>query len=291
MAGREGDASAAVLAVAGFLAACRTANTRAAYGADLGHLAAWCAEQGRIDLLSIDAEDLARYQTACELAGASPATMARRLSAITSFGAFSGETGRQAALVSSDIVRPRVGPESRTGLLSDDEAAALLQAADQIGERSGVLVRLLMLDGLKVSEVCSADAADVRGRPPRMLLELHKPRPRTVALHSDTGRALRRYVGDRQEGPLLLSEQRGRSPGRLTRFGIDYLVKQVANAAGISHPISSNVLRRRFVMAAHADGTDLDEIRSKTGHAQSRTTRRYLDAPDDQHSVEPVAET
>ena len=47
-------------------------------------------------------------------------------------------------------------------------------------------------------------------------------------------------------------------------------------AAGIAQSVSSNVLRRRFVMAAHANGSDLDEIRHNAGHAQTRTTRRYL---------------
>jgi site-specific recombinase XerD len=73
----------------------------------------------------------------------------------------------------------------------------------------------------------------------------------------------------------------------LTRFGIDYLVKQAAHAAGIDQTVSGNTLRRRYVMAAHANGTDLDQIRESAGHADRRTTRRYLD-PDtpahDQHA-------
>jgi site-specific recombinase XerD len=76
---------------------------------------------------------------------------------------------------------------------------------------------------------------------------------------------------------LLLSERRGRVPGRLTRFGVDYLVKQVAQAAGLDQAVSGNTLRRRYVMAAHAGGTDLDRIRLNVGHADRRTTRRYLD--------------
>jgi len=74
----------------------------------------------------------------------------------------------------------------------------------------------------------------------------------------------------------LLSERRGREPDRLKRFGVDYLVKQVAQAAGLEQPISGNTLRRRYVIAADANGADLDEIRANAGHADRRTTRRYL---------------
>jgi site-specific recombinase XerD len=68
----------------------------------------------------------------------------------------------------------------------------------------------------------------------------------------------------------------------LTRFGIDYLVKEAAREAALPKAVSGNVLRRRYVLAEHARGTTLSEIQRSTGHADERTTRRYLpsDAPD-----------
>jgi integrase/recombinase XerD len=279
MAGDAPDPNTArvTLAIAGFLDACRSSNTRSAYRTDLRHVAAWCRGREALDLLTIDAADVVRYRTECELAGASPATVARRLSALTSFGAYAAANGGAPALTAdSEIARPTVESSSSAELLTDGDAEVLLAAADRIGRRAAVLIRLLMLDGLKVGEVIRADASDVSGRPPRMTLQLHDRRARTIDLHPDTGSAMRRYLGDRREGPLLLSERRGREPGRLTRFGLDYLVKQVAHAAGLEQSVSGNTLRRRYVIAADADGTDLDEIRDNAGHADRRTTRRYL---------------
>jgi len=271
-------ASNVTLAVAGFLDACRSSNTRAAYRADLGHVAAWCRGRGTLNLLTIDAADVARYRTECELAGASAATVARRLSAITSFGAYAAANGTHPALArDTEIDRPALESSSTAELLSDADAEALVAAADRIGRRSAALIRLLMLDGLKVGEVIRADAADVSGRQPRATLQLHDRRTRTIDLHPDTGSAVRRYLGRRRDGPLLLSERRGREPDRLTRFGVDYLVKQTAQAAGLERSISGNTLRRRYVIAADADGIDLDQIRESAGHANRRTTRRYLE--------------
>ena len=276
--GPDQQTSSVTLAVAGFLNACRSTNTRDAYRADLGHLAAWCQDHGTLDLLTITAADVARYRTECELAGASAATVARRLSALTSFGAYAAMNGGEPALTAeTEIARPTVDSTSSAELLTDADADALLAAADRIGRRSAVLIRLLMLNGLKVGEVIRADASDISGRPPRMTLQLRDRRARTIVLHPEAGSAVRRYLGRRHNGPLLLSERRGRKPDRLTRFGLDHLVKQVARAAGLDQSVSGNTLRRRYIIASHADGTDLDTIRDSAGHAHRRTTRRYLE--------------
>jgi site-specific recombinase XerD len=275
------DSSAVTLAVAGFLQTCRSANTQAAYRTDLRHFADWCERGDALDLLTVDAADLASYRAACELAGASPATVARRLSAITSFCGYAFEQGLEPALTaSSEVERPALEPESTADVLSDAEADAMLESADEIGDRAGVLIRLLMLDGLKVGEVIRADAADFRGRPPRMTLDVAGRTAPPLLLHADTAAAVRSYLRARREGPLLFSERRGQTAQRLTRFGADYMIKQVARAAGVASPVSGNTLRRRYVVAAHARGTDLEAIRRNTGHSDQRTTRRYLTGDD-----------
>jgi integrase len=126
-----------------------------------------------------------------------------------------------------------------------------------------------------VSEAAGADADALSGRPPHLTLRLET---RTVRLHRDTSAAIRTYLGRRRSGPLLLSEQRGRETERLSRFGVDYLVKEIAHEARLSRAVSGNVLRRRYVMAEHARGHSIDDIRRNAGHADGRTTRRYLGA-------------
>src|SRR3954454_13464305 len=125
--GRRSDVT---LALAGFLDACRSSNTRDAYRTDLGHLAAWCRDRGELNLLTIDAVDVARYRTECELAGASAATVARRLSALASFGAYVTANGTGSALTGErEIARPTLESSSTAGLLTDLDAHALLAAA------------------------------------------------------------------------------------------------------------------------------------------------------------------
>jgi len=282
---RSDQSGDVTLAVAAFLASCRSEHTRAAYGIDLAQFAQWCAGGERLSLLTVNANDIARYRTACELGGLSAATVARRLSAITSFNAYAARHGYHPKLpVDTTVERPTVEPQNVGAVLSDDDATALLVAADRAGKRTAVLIRLLMLDGLKVGEAVGADAGHVHTSGRRMTIDMPQRSTPAIILHAETAAAIRRYLGNRREGPLLLNERRGRVNERLTRFGIDYLVKEVARLACINETISANTLRRRYIIAAHEHGAELDALRLNAGHADQSTTRRYLRALKPKHS-------
>ncbi len=261
-------------AVAAWLETFRSPNTAAAYRTDVGHFRAWCARSGA-DLFALKERDLLRYRDDCQAAGAGAATVSRRLAAIASFSTFASAAGDGSP--APHIARPPVSARSNASLLGDTDARALLAAADGMNPRTAALIRLLVLDGLKLGEVVRADAADVSGRPPRMTLSLPG---REVRLHADTAKAVHAYLARRRDGPLLLNERRSSEPERLTRFGVDYVVKQAARTAGVSAAVSANSLRRRYVVAEHERGADIDQIRRNAGHADARTTRRYLPASD-----------
>ncbi len=195
------------------------------------------------------------------------------MSAIASFCAFTRASG--ASLTAPRVERPATPSRSTAEFIADVQAVELLAVADRINPRSAALIRLLMLDGLKVGELVRADADDIAGRPPRMTLTLREP-PAVIELHIDTAAAVRAYLGRRRRGPLLLSERRARESDRLTRFGIDYIIKQAAAAAGLSEGLSGNTLRRHYVITAHQRGDAIADIQRHTGHADKRTTRRYL---------------
>lgn len=273
---------AETLAVVAFLDSCRSMNTRSAYRSDLGHLAAWCHEHGSLELLGLTTEDLARYRAACEGSGASSGTVARRLSAVSSFSTFA-RGGEAASLAMPQRTvrpsRPTIDAHTTTELLDDDDARALLDAADGLSDRTSSVIRLLMLDGLKVGELTRTNVGDVAFARRSAQLEIRDARhARRLELHATTVNRLRRYVGVRRRGPLVRSEQRGNETQRISRFGVDFIIKQTAVSAGLTQSISANVLRRRYVVAAHARGSDLEAIRYRVGHQQSRTTRRYLDS-------------
>jgi integrase len=200
------------------------------------------------------------------------------LSAVGSFLRFAEEHGHPgAAAAYAAVRRPDPGEASSTRVLSVSDARTLLQAADALHPKAALLVRLLMLDGLKVGEAVGADADDLSGRPPRTALHLERNgQHQILGLHHDTASAARAYLDGRTGGPLLLGDTTNRTPARLTRFGADYVLKRVAETARLGDGISANALRRRYVAAAHEDGVELDDIRRHAGHVEERTTLRYL---------------
>ena len=247
-------------------------HTRAAYRNDLEHFGQWTRAQ-RVNPFALTEPDLQRYRAVCEANGAQAATVARRLSAIASFSAFALTQGD--GIGAPKVDRPALPAATTTDAMTDEDVTALLSAADEMSTRAAVLIRLLLFDGLKVGQVVDAEAADISGTPPSLSLTVSASPVRVIALHPDTATLLSVYLDDRRSGPLVLSEHRARVGARLTRFGVDYLIKQAAEHAGIAS-ISANSLRRQFLVRAHERGDDIDDIRRSAGHSDARTTRRYL---------------
>lgn len=263
------------LLVAAWLDSYRSEHTRAAYGADLAAFRAWCAGEGRLPLQA-SMHDVARYFAACEATGVSGSTLARRMSSLDSFFRFACDSAATRENPAAAVDRPPLAVGSPTARLGGAEAAALLRASDRLGPKPAALVRLLMLDGLKLGEVLAADAADY-DRGGGELLVTRRGRGAPVALQPPTARRLDRYLGRRRRGPLLTSDTPGRELARLTRFGADYILKRVGSAARLPTTVSANALRRRYVAAAASAGTPVDEIRDRLGRRDSRTVARYLD--------------
>jgi site-specific recombinase XerD len=262
-----------------WLYAHRSWNTRAAYEADLAWFAAWCRERGTTPL-DVTRGDLEEVRDDCEARGDAPATVRRRLAALTSFFAFAQDAGIAHANPAQEVQRPERSEGSRPApaVLDDGGARALWSAAGELGAKHAALVGLLMFDGVRLGEVLAADAGDVSQPPPTLMLR-RRGRSHSIALHASTADVLETYLDGRDRGPLLLGGRPGGEPSRLTRFGADHLLKRASRQAGLVAPVSANTLRRRFVSRAHDAGMSLDEIRACLGHDDPRTTRRLLQEP------------
>ncbi len=136
-------------------------RTRDAYQRDLGHWFAFC-DRFEIEPLHVERVDVSAYARFLEEADhRSPSTVARRLSAMSSFyeyALFSEIVTRNPV---SSVRRPKVGSDSVSTGLSRDELGTLIAAASADGPRSHALVLLLALNGLRVSEALQADVSDL----------------------------------------------------------------------------------------------------------------------------------
>lgn len=220
-------------AIHSWVATLGSPSTAAAYRRDLELYARWLGESG-LDARDAVGADIERFLAHCTAAGDGASTVNRRMSAVSSFY-------RDAAWANPvDGVERRTTNVVPTRRLSAAEVEAVWSAALAAGDKTAVVVGLVLLDGMKTKDILQLDVDDVRTRRGEVTVE----GPSGVqAVDRRTAVVLRRHVARRDGGPLLLGESPTRAQARMTRFGVDYLVKRAGVRAGLADPLTVNAMR------------------------------------------------
>ena len=256
----------------GFLLGYDKAHTRSAYQSDLRCFASWCAGIG-IDPLAAKRAHLDGYARSLEVEGLASSSVARRLSVMSGLFRYAYEEGYITRDPAAHIRRPRVGDDSPTLGLDLEEARRILDAAETAGPRDHALVCLLLLNGLRVSEVCTAKVTDFSSeRGHRVLTVARKGGRRDlVPLAPRTLAAVEEHLEERTDGFLVLAND----GGPLNRFQATRAIRRLTRAADITKHISPHSLRHTAVTLALDAGVPLRDVQDMAGHADPRTTRRY----------------
>ena len=273
-------------------------NTELAYGRDLLDFATWLAARSLrfADLGRAAVED---YLVACDAAGLSKATRARRLSSIRQLFRFAVEEGWRADNPALRLTGP--GKAQRLPMtLAHDDLLRLIEAARGKGRtpaersRNAALIELLYATGLRVSEMVSLPVAAVRGNPRMILVRGKGEKERMVPLSTPAKDAVAVWLifrdaaeAEAEAGAAGMAPSRhlfpgdGRS-GHLTRQHVHLLLKDIAVLAGISPAlVTPHVLRHAFATHLLAGGADLRVIQILLGHADIATTEIYTHVLDD----------
>lgn len=152
------------------------------------------------------------------------------------------------------------------------QMARLLEAAADAGGYDHATLLLLFGNGLRVSEACQADVADLGvDRYHRTLTIVGKgAKAATVPLPPATSLALDRALDGRQTGPLLLTQ----ADTRASRPSVTRTLARLAKAADVP-PVSPHAIRRTVIQLMLADGKTLREVQLFARHADPATTARY----------------
>jgi site-specific recombinase XerD len=290
---------------AAWLAGYRSARTRRAYAADLAAWLHWLTTR-QVDVLDARRIHVDLWTRGLLDAGAASSSVARRLSAVSSWYRHLGEHDLISINPAAAVRRPRVDPDHTTTVgLDRDQARALLAAADtDTGParlRAAAAIRLLLHQGLRVDELARAVVADLgHDRGHRILTVTRKGGHRiALVLPPATTVALDAYLATRvatpsmasvataadrvagrpavasadAAGPLLATN----TGGRLDQAALWHLVRRLARAAGIEHwaALSPHSLRHTAITLALDAGASLRDVQDFAGHRDPRTTRRY----------------
>ena len=270
----------------------KTPATRAAYRSDLDSWFAYCAAapgvgtDGRptlgVDPLRAGIHHAEIYVRLVQEVGdprtgrrLSPASVNRRISAISRFYTY---CVRQRAVAESPFLgidRPRLDDQSDTAGLTIAEIRQLVATAAADAPRSEALVRLLASNGLRITEAISRDVEDLTYDAGHRVLRLVRKGNKRGAtpLPPATIHALETYLDGRTTGPIFVTA----TGNRLDRVAAYRLLRRLARTAGIAAwaRISPHSLRRGFATAALDADVPLRDVQDAMGHADPRTTRRY----------------
>jgi len=257
-----------------------SANTLAAYRADLLSLQRWLAQRGRT-LRSVDRADLLAFIASKAEGGARPRSTARQLS---SFRCFFRQQLRDGAIKEDptlDISMPRTGralPKS----LTEEEVERLLAAPDlsgALGIRDRTMLEVLYATGLRVSELVGLKHSQVNLNQGVVRISGKGNRERLVPLGAESMRWIKEFMdGPRAEilgaqvTDHLFPTRRG---DRMTRQSFWHIIKRYARLARVDKPLSPHTLRHAFATHLLNHGADLRVVQMLLGHSDLSTTQIY----------------
>jgi integrase/recombinase XerC len=259
----------------------RSAHTVRAYVTDVVALLHHAAGDGVTTLDDLSLTTLRGWLASLRTNGAAHTTLARRAAAVRTFTAWARRDG----LVALDVGQRLASPKPHRDLpdvLRADEAESLVTtppaAGDPLALRDRLVLELLYATGIRVSELCGLDVADVdRGR--RVVRVFGKgakeravpyglPAEKAIDAWLRHGRPeLVRATGE----PALLVGARG---ARLQPTAARRIVAAAAHAAGLPHT-SPHGLRHSAATHLLEGGADLRSVQELLGHASLSSTQIY----------------
>ncbi|WP_426028161.1 tyrosine recombinase [Brevundimonas sp. TWP2-3-4b2] len=256
-------------------------HTLSAYGRDLADAEAG-VEGG---LMKGDEAGLEAWYAGLARLGLSPATQARRRSAVRQFYRFALGEGWRADDPSRRLDAPKQG-RSLPRVLSGDEIERLLAAAaahdGAAGLRLVALVELAYASGLRVSELLGLRLEAVRRDPAWLIVRGKGGKERLAPLNTPAREAVKTWLIARDaarpekvpDSPWLFPSSSAK--GHLTPRRFAQLLDQAAVGAGIDPArVSPHVLRHAFATHLLDGGADLRVVQTLLGHADIATTQIY----------------
>lgn len=296
-----------VASVGRYLDAARAESTRKAYDADFRAWSAWARQRGFTPLPAADSA-VATYLAALGDAGASPRTVARRLSGIGHAHREAGHPSPSEHPGTREVLRgirrtaARDGRRPRKARALDTATIRVLveELPDGVaGLRDRALILTSFALGLRASDACGLDVADLvpaghggldvtigRSKTDQegageVLALAPGVRARTCPV-----RALQAWVDAAgiagEDGPLFRSVGRGPGPRigrtRMARSSVRLVLRRAAERAGVPlDGLSPHSLRRSFATEGYKAGVSEREL-ARTGRWASVTTMRGYDA-------------
>ncbi|PIQ34502.1 MAG: tyrosine recombinase [Zetaproteobacteria bacterium CG_4_9_14_3_um_filter_49_83] len=208
-------------------------------------------------------------------AGLSPATLARRLSAVRSMFEYARDQ-RWSDKNIADGMKPPKQAKRLPRSLPPEQTALLMQPSESRSEeRDAMLVAMMYGCGLRVSEVVSLNIVDISLAAAEVRVLGKGRKERIVPIPSTVMQMLRNWFSESQPGDLLAPVFRNRFGSRLTTRSVQRMLKKRALELGADTSTTPHTLRHSFATHLLVGGMDLRAVQELLGHSSLATTERY----------------
>jgi integrase/recombinase XerC len=256
----------------------RSAHTVRAYLGDVVSLLDHAARAGCTTPAELEIAVLRGWLARRMAEGAARTSQARRAAAARTFTAWAHRSGRCPTDVGAPLASPRAHRDLPSVLRAEQAAGLVVTTTDPHRVRDRAVLELLYATGVRVSELCGLDLADVdAGR--RVVRVLGKgAKERTVPYGIPAQQALDDWLRDGRpglaqthSGTALFLGARG---GRLQQTVVRRIVAAAAQAAGLPHT-SPHDLRHSAATHLLDGGADLRAVQDLLGHSSLSSTQIY----------------
>ncbi len=256
-------------------------NTRAGYCTDTNKFLNYLSDN-LITLHDVTLEHLQNFAAALYDLGVSPRSQARIISGVKSFFRFLSIEGYIDENPSLLLENPHLG-KNLPEVLTVEEIDAMIAAIDlgsAEGQRNRAIMEMLYGCGLRVSELVNLNMSKVFFDEQYVVVVGKGNKERIVPMSPTAIAEIKDYLPQRAlldikpgEDHILFLNRRGH---RLTRVMIFYIIKRLAELAGIRKEISPHTLRHSFATHLLEGGANLRAIQQMLGHKSIVTTEIYI---------------
>lgn len=256
-------------------------NTVEGYLHDVGLLSEFLHSK-KIDVKSVAEEDLHEFLASLRDMGIGARSQARIIAGVRGFFRYLQLEGVIDANPAELLDSPKLTlhlPE----VLSLEEIDAMINAIPREKDealRNEAIIEMLYGSGLRVSELINLRLSRINFEEGYMLIEGKGNKERVVPVSPRAmdlvhlwleQRAMLNIADDASD--ILFLNRRGK---RLTRVMIFYIVRDLAERAGINRKISPHTLRHSFATHLLEGGANLRSIQELLGHESLTTTELYV---------------
>ena len=176
-------------------------------------------------------------------------------------------------------------------VLSDEELAAIYRQVNEVtvtGKRNRALLQIMADAGLRVSEACNLDTADLQrenGRIISLMVRHGKGnKDRAVFFGEQLSDKLLHWLDARAalgvtRGPVFVTVKHGAGK-RMSPRSVQQLVKRLAAAAGIERQVTPHTFRHTSATRSYRATGNLRIVQANLGHARLETTAIYTHVQD-----------